>query len=301
MSITQVLASKLFHIVASLGRPFGGIRPHRIAHRLSQIAYRNKTPSEADFRWYADRHGLMMKLHPYYLIDREIIAFGGYELPLQRFIEKHIHSGMICMDVGANMGAIALHLTKRVGVLGQVYGFEPVPANAQRLREHAAKNSFADRLQVVECALSDTDASFELLVASPAHVNQGMGSLVEVDNGELKNKIVVQAFRLDSFCDANSLTKVDFIKVDIQGAEPLFLTGAQETLRRMRPRLVMEVAPSSLSSSGYSSRDLLSRMEILGYNAFALKSSGEKGSRLTAESCSPNFTAENVLFEHQNN
>jgi len=300
MSITQVLAGKLFDVVASLGRPFGGIRPRRIAHRLSQIAYGKKFPCEADFRWYADRHGLMMKLHPYYLIDREIIAFGGYELALQRFIEKEIHSGMICLDVGANMGAVALHLAKRVGETGKVYGFEPVPANARRLREHTAKNAFENRLQVMECALSDTDASLELLVAAPSHVNQGMGSLVEVDHGDLTHKIAVQALRLDSFCDRHSLTKIDFIKVDIQGAEPLFLAGAQETLRRLCPKLIMEVAPSGLSSSGYSSKDLLSRMETLGYNAFALKSSGEKGMRLTAESCSPTFTAENVLFEHQN-
>lgn len=298
MSLTKKVAARLFDVAAALGRPIGGLRPHRIVHRLCKLAY-DQAPRPEDFRWYSDRHGLQMKLHPYYLIDREIIAFGAYELPLQRYIEKNIRPGMTCLDVGANMGAVALHLALRAGPTGKVYGFEPVPANAQRLREHATRNSFDNRLQIVECALSDTNSQLELLVAAPSHVNQGMGSLVEVDHGDLTGKITVKSLRLDDFCETHSLSSIDFIKVDIQGAEPLFLAGAERTLRTMHPKLVMEVAPSSLSSSGYTSCDLLSRMESLGYMAWLLKSSGETSNRLTAATCAPDFTAQNVLFEQR--
>lgn len=297
MSFAELVARNLFEIVAAIGRPIGGVRPHRLAHRLSQIAY-GKTPPRADqYRWYTDRHGLKMRLHPYFLIDREIIAFGTYELPLQRFIEKNIRPGMVCMDVGANMGAMTLHLALRVGESGQVFAFEPVPTNAQRLREHVAGNGFDNRVHVLENALSDADATMQFAIASQAHVNQGMGSLVEVDHADLTKQITVQSLRLDSFCQAQSLSQLDFIKVDIQGAEPLFLAGAVETIRRLRPRIIMEVASSSLGSGGCSSRDLLSKMSGLGYSAFTLKKSGDRGIRLDADTCPPDFTAENVLFE----
>ncbi len=299
MSLLEKIAQSLFHIVAKAGRPFGGIRPHRLAHQLSQLAYGKHPPSAADYRWYADRHGLLMKLHPYYLIDREIIAFGAYELPLQKFIANNIRPGMICMDVGANMGAMALHLALRVGDVGKVYAFEPVPANVQRLREHAARNSFIDQLEIVESALSDVDGTLELLIAPATHVNQGMGSLVEIEHRDLTSKINVQVQRLDSFCEQRALTELDFIKVDIQGAEPLFLAGARRTLKELRPRMVMEVAPSSLTAGGFNSKDLLAHMESLGYSAFALTKTGEIGSRLMAKDCSPTFSAENVLFEPQ--
>ncbi len=299
MSFTKSLAKGLFSLAASVGRPMGGIRPHRIVHGLCKLAYGDRAPGPEEFRWYSDGYGLQMKLHPYYLIDREIIAFGGYELPLQRYIEKNIQPGYVCLDVGANIGAVALHLAQCVGTAGKVYGFEPVPGNADRIREHATRNSFNDRMQVVQCALSDTNAELELLIAAPSHVNQGMGSLVEIDHGDLTSKIQVKSLTLDSFCEQNTVTRIDFIKVDIQGAEPLFLAGAQQTLARLSPRLIMEVAPSSLSSTGYSSKDLLVHMESLGYSAYSLKVDGVRGDRLTAAACHPDFTAENVLFEPQ--
>lgn len=299
MSLTQKIARQLFQLLAAAGRPFGGIRPHRLAHQLSQVAFGGRVPTAAEFRWYSDAQGLMLKLHPYYLIDREIIAFGGYELPLQRFIKKNIRSGMICMDVGANMGAMALHMALRVGETGKVFAFEPLPTNAQRLREHSIRNGFENRLHLLQIALSNADGDLEFLAAPTSHVNQGMGSLVEIDHGDLTARIVVQARRLDTFCISQSIKKLDFVKVDIQGAEPHFLAGARQTLAHLRPRLVMEVAPSGLSSSGHTSQDLLSQMEALGYHAYVIKPSGDKGIRLTAAQCSPGFTAESVLFEPQ--
>lgn len=299
MSISRLLACKLFDIVASVGRPIGGVRPRRLAHYLSHRGYGQSAPTPDDFRWYRDRHGIQMRLHPYFLIDREIIAFGAYELSLQRFIDRSIHDGMVCMDVGANIGAVALHLAQRVGANGRVYGFEPVPENARRLNENVLKNSMQDRVRVVQSALSDADSTLSLSVAAATHANQGMGSLVEIDHGDLINTISVRSARLDSFCAAESLTRLDFIKVDIQGAEPLFLAGAQRTLETFRPRVVMEVAPSSLKSTGYSSRELLANMESIGYAAWTLTSAGTLGSRLTASACDPQFTAENVVFEHQ--
>lgn len=297
MSFTELLARNLFGIIAALGRPIGGVRPRRLAHRLSQLGYGRTPPNAEDYRWYTDRHGLRMRLHPYFLIDREVIAFGAYELPLQRFIQKTILPGMVCMDVGANIGAVSLHLALRTGPEGKVFAFEPVPANAARLRENCQRNNLCNWLQVVEVALSDQNASLALLIASAAHSNQGMGSLVEVDHGDLCHQISVESQTLDSFCETNSVGRLDFIKVDIQGAEPLFIQGAKQTLRRLKPTLVMEVAPSSMGATGFASNDLIALMESLGYSAFLLDSKGTKKSVLSAQFTPPGFTAGNVLFE----
>jgi hypothetical protein len=151
-------------------------------------------------------------------------------------------------------------------------------------------------VQIIESALSDIDGSLEFLIASAAHVNQGMGSLVEVDHGDLNERIMVQSQSLDRFCQTNDLKRIDFIKVDIQGAEPLFIQGSRQTLQRFKPQLIMEVAPSSLMATSTRSNELIARMESFGYEAYLLANSGKIDTRIRAEMTAPDFTAENVLF-----
>lgn len=293
----QIIAEKLFKILAIIGRPFGGFRPHRLVHKLSKIAYEGKPPKPEEFQWYKDHYGLLLKLHPYFLIDREIIAFGSYEPRLQKFISKNITPGMVCIDVGANIGAVSLHLALQTSKTGMVYAFEPLPSNARRLREHTRKNELDSCLKICDSALSDKNSELELLVALPSHPNQGMASLVEYTHGDLIERVTVKSETLDSFCASNQISRLDFIKVDIQGAEPLFLEGARKTLQTLKPKLIMEVAPSSMGSTGYTSNNFLSLTESLGYNAFLLGASGQKTKKLSAETTPPTFGSGNVLFE----
>jgi hypothetical protein len=65
--------------------------------------------------------------------------------------------------------------------------------------------------------------------------------------------------------------RIDWIKVDVQGAEVLLLDGASEVLRRHRPQLLLELSPVDLGAFGHTSADLLQRLERLGYEVFLLQ------------------------------
>jgi hypothetical protein len=79
-------ARLLFWCLALAGRPFGGVRPRRLIHWLGSVAF-TRAPHESEFRWFRDRWKNRLLLHPYFFLDRQIIAFGAYDYPLHTFID----------------------------------------------------------------------------------------------------------------------------------------------------------------------------------------------------------------------
>ena len=86
------------------------------------------------------------------------------------------------------------------------------------------------------------------------------------------------------------------MKIDIQGAEPLMLRGARKTIEHFKPIIMMEVAPTSLTSAKYTSDQLLGSLESVGYKAWQINGRGKAHKRLYAKSCAPDFSADNVVF-----
>src|SRR5688500_18227880 len=124
-SVHRQLLAGLYSALVRVGRPFGGIRPFRIMNWLRKTAWR-EPPVSSHFKWITDAWGCSMKLHPYYLIDHHIIAQGTYDKPLHRCIQRSVRPGMTVFDVGANIGSVALHLSRCAGSSGMVVCFEPV-------------------------------------------------------------------------------------------------------------------------------------------------------------------------------
>jgi FkbM family methyltransferase len=289
----------LFWLLVRLGRPIGGIRPRRIIHWLAKKAYGGVQPQPSDFKWYRDRYGVEFLLHPHYHLDYNIIAFGTYDVPVANFVEKNIRAGMVCLDVGANVGVVALQLARKTGATGAVHCFEPVPHVFQRLLRHVERNHFQQTITLHQVALSNRTGSIAMGVADPLNTNQGMGSIAAPKATGLVSEIRTTTATLDEFARETRLERLDFIKVDIQGAEPLFLEGGEATLRRFHPDLLLEVEPDNLAALDQTSRDLLRQVSALGYNLFTLLENGDVGPLLQAESVAPDFANNAVLCRAQ--
>ncbi|MCB9644318.1 MAG: FkbM family methyltransferase [Myxococcales bacterium] len=219
-------------------------------------------------------------LHPYYFLDLVVIAFGGYEANFHRFIERYIGPDMVCFDAGANIGFFSVHLGKCVGPNGHVYAIEPVPYIIQRLRRHIQANKLESNCTIVEKAFSDYNGTLTIHAAQESVHNQGMASIHD-HNDHLSQKLTVEAETLDHFVEANNLTRVDFIKLDIQGAEAAFLRGGENTLRKHRPILVFEISPNDLKAMKMSAHDLLSYIEGFGYTLHTIQQDGQKSAPLS--------------------
>jgi FkbM family methyltransferase len=287
----------LFWLLSRLGRPFGGIRPRRMTYWVARKAFGSPVPAEGDLRWYTDRDGSRFLLHPYFVVDREIIAFGAYDAALFAFINRNVTPGMVCLDVGANIGAMTLPLARRVGRAGRVHAFEPVPHLHARLRLHVETNDLTETVRTHRLALSDRAGETTIRIADPSFPNQGQGSLVSTPDDPASVAIPIPCTTLDEFVRKEGLSRIDLIKLDIQGAEPLFLRGATRTLANLRPDLLVEISPTDLAGLGLTSRDLLRAVHEIGYDIHTLTNAGRVGPPVLAEAVPADYSNHAVLCQ----
>jgi FkbM family methyltransferase len=167
---------------------------------------------------------------------------------------------MTVMDVGANWGLYSLLISRAVGPSGKVYAFEPVPEIFARLKEHIALNN-ATNVIPVPIALSDEKGTAKM------SVKEGESSLFRRVSDEF---VEVQVERLDDFVEREKIERVDAIKIDVEGAELKVIRGADKTIRRDKPILMVEIQAATLQAAGTTPEELFETIVSYGYNAFAI-------------------------------
>ncbi len=282
----------LFRAACGIGRPVGGLRPRRIYHWLAERGFDR---DHIELAWHRDRWGNELLLSPYYFIDRHILAFGCYDAELHDYLEAHLKPGMICLDVGANMGEVALQMARLVGPGGRVYAFEPVDHVRERLRANVVRNGYEASVLVREEALLDREGPAEIRASLPTAANQGRASLIDDENAFLTQRLPVVTTTLDRFAARESLPRIDLVKVDIQGSEPRMIRGAEKSFERYGPDVLMEVAPWELRFEGMTGGDLIRQMEGFGYEAYRI-AGADASERVTAEALPERGPARNLLF-----
>ncbi len=141
------------------------------------------------------------------------------------------------IDVGANLGEWCVPLAKAVGASGRVLAIEPNPSVADALSVTLRINNLT-QASLLRLALSDREGD-GMLHVDPAH--SGLSHLSD-DAG-----MAVTLRRLDAIVAEAALTRLDLVKIDVEGHERAVLAGAGETLRRFRPTLVFESGHEGLA------------------------------------------------------
>jgi FkbM family methyltransferase len=143
-----------------------------------------------------------------------------------------VKAGDIVIDCGAHVG-VYTHFSLRQGA-SQVVAIEPDPVNVECLRRNFKNEIAAGRVLVVAKAAWDSNGTMTLYEGV---ANSGMNSLV-TDQGGRRMTVPVQT--IDSIVQEMKLRRVDYIKMDIEGAERNALKGSTATLRLWRPRLMLD-------------------------------------------------------------
>jgi FkbM family methyltransferase len=129
--------------------------------------------------------------------------------------------GMVCWDIGANVGYYTILFAELAGQDGKVFAFEPFPRNVELLRRHVEINGYRN-VRVLPCALGDRDGEAKF---DPGP-DRSMGHLS--DEGELR----VACWRADTLLATGQIQAPDVIKIDVEGAEAKVLLGARLALAR---------------------------------------------------------------------
>ena len=160
--------------------------------------------------------------------------------------------GETVLDLGGNIGTLAMRYAQAVGGRGRVYSFEPVVPGPLRRN---LKANFVGNVTVVEKAVGDAPGRIEFAV----HDNCIDSRHDAADTAEqpVVARVEVEVVRLDDWCAAEGVTP-DVVKLDVEGAEEPALRGGERTLRERRPRLT--IASYHLDAAGDPQHPKLARL-----------------------------------------
>ncbi len=167
-------------------------------------------------------------------------AGGNYEPQVMHLLGRAVRRADTCLDIGANIGILTLALA-RLAPDGRVFAFEPGDTSYAYLTRNVADN---DAANTVTEQLGAYDVTGTLTLQTSAS-HPGGAYIADTDAHESASERV-PVTRLDDWVDRRGLDRVDVIKMDIEGAELRALAGAQKTLGRFHPFLVVECNPVAL-------------------------------------------------------
>ncbi|HEV2556998.1 MAG TPA: FkbM family methyltransferase [Microvirga sp.] len=226
----------------------------RLAYFLRHLAVQSLDGQPLD----VETLGARMRLYPYNNVcEKRILFTPQFFDPQERAIlEERIGERFTFVDIGANVGAYALFVAARAGATGRVLAVEPQPDIFDRLTYNIGQNPFGT-VKAVACAIADKTGELTLFL-DPS--NNGESS-VKVVSSSPTGAVRVPAVTLLDLFKQESITHVDAVKLDVEGAEDLILDPFfRNAPRSLHPTLlVLEDArnqwqidlPALLERQGY--------------------------------------------------
>ncbi len=188
-------------------------------------------------------------------IGRALCTQGVWESEVTQKVMEVVKPGMKVVDVGADVGYYSILFSRLVGVGGRVFSFEPIDEARSVLEENMVLNA-ARNISVYDFALGCQAAT--MILERPFELSRlKPGKLLK---GDRDIDVQVRVFdELDGF------PRIDFVKMDVEGAEYDVLVGMREMIRRDHPILLIEVHAVLLPIFGQSVVSLRRFLREMGY------------------------------------
>jgi FkbM family methyltransferase len=182
---------------------------------------------------------------------------GSFEPNEFAFVDRVLKPGMVFIDVGANDGYYTLFAARRVGPSGRVIAVEPSSRERAHLQRNLGRNGL-DNVQVVAAALGAESGFVDLHLAHGVHAGHNtLGDFAHDDVIRASSERVALD-TLDAVVSRQGLSRVDMVKIDVEGGEAGVVAGARHVLSTARPVLLMELNERALHAQGQSAETLLS-------------------------------------------
>jgi FkbM family methyltransferase len=213
--------------------PFGAFAPNAAQAAIIALAHRSRLKRGA-FRPMLSRLINLLRAGPvdvsyqgasfrFYhqasATERGALFNPDYNLEELDFLRTHTPQGGVFVDVGANVGTYALALARHVGTGGKVIAIEPHPVTHARLAFNRAASGFR-QVGLVAAAAGPSDG--ELLIETDG---DNLGASHIVSGERAGNAIKVPSLRLQRILDDAGVSRVDALKIDVEGFEDRVLTG----------------------------------------------------------------------------
>lgn len=204
--------------------------------------------------------GLKMQLHGAgdQMISAKLRRDRCWEAYETQLTLQLLQPGEVYVDVGANIGYYTLVAAQRVGAQGRVIAYEPDPENFALLQSNVRLNQLS-QVQVFPCALYDQNVAGRLFLSGDNFGDHRI--YAATDTRQSRNIRLVHGDEHLS----QQINRMDFLKIDTQGAEFFVVKGLQGMIKKNRHhlRILMEFSPFGIRHSGASGHELLQLLDNL--------------------------------------
>lgn len=202
-------------------------------------------------------------------------------------LQDVVRPGSVCIDVGAAADLYTTVLSRLAGPSGQVHSIEPLPFAhlmwANLLNARRAGNVRHHSLALgAEAGTEQMSVPFSRfgLVTGRSYLTRQAGGPDSNDEFDGQIRVMVPVERLDDFCARQQIDRVDFIKIDVEGAEIQVLEGGQEVIEASRPTMLIEIEARHTARYGHSADDVSGWLLKRGYTMSTWERGWRKADRV---------------------
>ncbi|MGB7712280.1 MAG: FkbM family methyltransferase [Microcoleus sp.] len=219
----------------------------------------------------------------YAIFQQEKFAFNEEQIE-QRLVQRLVRQGMTVFDIGANIGNYSLLFSDLVGAEGKVYSFEPTSTTFRKLKERVQiennqniflfQNAVFSENKLIEFNEFPDDFSVWNSIGRPQMENpanpQEYVPLVKTET--------VSAITVDSFCQEHNIEKIDYLKIDVEGAESDVLKGSMNLLARKAIEFIQfEISQKMLEGMQHTAQESFDLLMTNGYECHCIEKTGAIG------------------------
>jgi FkbM family methyltransferase len=169
-------------------------------------------------------------------LSKQLFLNGIREPECTRIMKKYLKKDMIIAEIGANIGYYALMEASIIGKNGTIYAIEPFPPNYELLKKNIDINSYNDRIETYNLAISNVPGKTKLFIKE----KHNLCNMLETENEE--SFVEIDTTTLDDFIKGKKIP--DMIRMDIEGYEFYVVEGMKETLEKCKKcTLFIEIHP----------------------------------------------------------
>lgn len=217
-------------------------------------------------------------------IDRGRKFSFAEEQSEQLLVKSLIKPGMTVFDVGANLGDYTLLFSELVGNLGKVYAFEPTATIYQKLQQRIEQAKCQNVTVIQKAAYSEnTTVQFHEFAEEYSVWNSiGTPEMLNPETGSEYVPIVkteqIEAIALDSFCQEQNIEFIDYLKLDVEGAESDVIQGISNLLKNKKIGfLQFEISQKMLEGMNHTAQETFDLLIEQGYECHRIQSTGQIG------------------------